>query len=161
MDSKIRIKMGQIEVEFEGTEEFLKTDLFTLLERIAELYNKKKQSSEEIPPAEESDSNGESNKLSNVSITTIASKLKVKSGKELIIAACAYFTFVAGLHEFSRLQILNEMQNAKNYYRKNFSKNLTRYIQQLLTEGVINETASKKYSLRAPYKQKLEKEFAN
>jgi hypothetical protein len=160
MDSKIRIKMGQIEVEFEGTEEFLKTDLLSLLEKIAELYQKK-QPNEGILPDEESSSDSESSKLGNVSITTIASKLKVKTGKELVIAACAYFTFVRGIHEFSRVQILKEMQEAKNYYQNNYSKNLTRYIQQLLTEDVVNETAAKKYSLRAHYKQKLEKELAN
>ena len=38
MTSKIRIKLGPIEVEYEGTESFLKEELPQLLEAVANLY---------------------------------------------------------------------------------------------------------------------------
>ena len=38
MTSRIRIKMGTIEVDYEGSEEFLKNDLLGLLESIVTIY---------------------------------------------------------------------------------------------------------------------------
>ena len=40
MTSKIRIKLGAIEVEYEGSEQFLKEELPQLLTAVSELYAK-------------------------------------------------------------------------------------------------------------------------
>ena len=40
MNSKIRIKLGPIEVEYEGSEAFLKEELPQLLTAVSDLYSK-------------------------------------------------------------------------------------------------------------------------
>jgi hypothetical protein len=38
MTSKIKIKMGAIEIDYEGSEEFLKEELPSLLKTVSDLY---------------------------------------------------------------------------------------------------------------------------
>ena len=47
MTSKIRIKMGFIEVEFEGSEQFLKEELPDLLTGVSQLHSKSSLASED------------------------------------------------------------------------------------------------------------------
>lgn len=81
MSSKIRIKIGEIEVEYEGTEEFLKKELPELLKTVSELYRPLNAGggSTFVPP-------------SNLQLSTanIAAKLDAKTGPDVVIAACAH-----------------------------------------------------------------------
>ena len=163
MTSKIRIRMGQVEVEFEGSEEFLRNDLLNLLTTACDLYNNQSIIDEVASENEDRDLNTSPHRSYNSSLkwstATIAAKLGVKNGKHLVIAACTHLHFESNQESFTRAQILDEMKKATGYYQQNYSKNLSRYIQQLMKDGTIIESAKHTYALSASRLISLEQEL--
>lgn len=159
MTSKIRIKLGPIEVEYEGTESFLKEELPQLLEAVANLY---KQSG--IPEIKQdgSGSSGTGTGPALLQSTTgaIAAKLGCKTGPELALAAAARLTFATGKEKFSRKELLSEMQTASAYYKSSHGSNLSTTLTALIKDGVFLEPAKDTYSLSATKKTELGKQLA-
>jgi hypothetical protein len=139
MSSKIRIKIGEIEVDYEGAEEFLKKELLDLLKALAELH-------EANPHAVLSKQFSGSPEL-KLSISSIASKLGVKKGPELILAACAHIALVQGKTAFDQKDILTEMKKAAGYFKQSYMKNLTNYLRALVKNGTLTEPTSGTYSI--------------
>jgi hypothetical protein len=159
MTSKIRIKLGPIEVEYEGTESFLKEELPQLLEAVANLY---KQSG--IPEIKQdgSGSSGTGTGTALLQSTTgaIAAKLGCKTGPGLALAAAARLTFATGKEKFSRKELLSEMQTASAYYKSSHGSNLSTTLTALIKDGVFLEPAKDTYSLSATKKTELGKQLA-
>lgn len=165
MDSKIKIKMGPIEIEYEGSEAFLKEELPALLSAVSDLYKESgvtdfvdtgATSSPAIISPEATGSTG------TIQATTgsIAAKLGAKSGTDLIMAAAARLTLSLGLGSFSRSQITEEMKSASAYHKKTYVNNLTKYLNQLVKDGKLLETAKDTYALSASEKSSLEARIA-
>lgn len=161
MTSKIRIKLGPIEVEYEGTESFLKEELPQLLEAVANLY---KQSG--IPEIKQDGSGssgtgtGTGTALLQSTTGAIAAKLGCKTGPELALAAAARLTFATGKEKFSRKELLSEMQTASAYYKSSHGSNLSTTLTALIKDGVFLEPAKDTYSLSATKKTELGKQLA-
>jgi hypothetical protein len=161
MTSKVRIKMGPIEVDYEGSEEFLKEELVNLLTSVSKLYKESGMASAVLTP----DSGGAGSgsgaaKTVQGTSATIAAKLGVDSGPDLVMAACARLTFVLRKQAFSRKEILEEMKTASGYYKKSYSNNLSTYLQGLVSDGKLLETSTDNYSLNSPTKSNLEERLA-
>jgi hypothetical protein len=160
MDAKIRIKMGTIEVEYEGSEDFLKGELLSLL---SELLRLQKESATILgkPFSPPSDGDGEAKPPQGIqaTTTTIAAKLACKSGPDLIIAAALRLT-LTGSKTFSRQTLLDEMKTASGYYKKSFSGNLSHYLQTLVKGGKLFETATDIYVLNEATRKELEAKIA-
>jgi len=159
MTSRIRIRMGPIEIECEGTEDFLKEEFPKLLEKVSGFYESSGlhiPSEESIPGADDSTS-----KPGAVPLSTgaIAAKINGSSGPDLIIAASAHLTFVKEMRTFSRKQIHSEMKTAAAYYKKSYSNNLSRYLQRLVADDELIESANDQYALSAPTRSRLEKQL--
>src|SRR5689334_15090022 len=133
--SKIRIRMGDVEVEYEGPHSFLGTELPKLIATLTQLrpVTKSKQvddkddddeGADDEPPA--STSNG--SKSVQATVGAIAAKLGVKSGPDLIIAAAAKLSIVDGLGSFARKDLLKAMRSATNYFKKTYRNNLSQYL---------------------------------
>ena len=156
MTSKIRIKLGPIEVEYEGSETFLKEELPQLLSAVSELYSTSGLTTDAPggnvlhPPS------------GNLQGTTgsIAAKLAVKQGPELIIAAAARLTFVSGKQTFSRQEIIEEMKSATAYFKKTYVKNLSAYLNTLLKDGKLLEPSAGIFSLSASSQSELKGRLA-
>ena len=146
--SKIKIKLGAIEVEYEGSETFLKEELPALLTAVADLYQK---SQPDAPSTTAVDATGDNAPINgtmnpngaangngaslNIGTTTsIAARLKVQSGPDLALAAAARLTFGDGRSVFTRKQLISEMKSAPNYYRESYLKNLSSTIHRLLKD---------------------------
>lgn len=161
MTSKLRIRIGEVEVEYEGSEEFLKKDLPQLLRIAMELHGADDGSAAE----------SKSNKKTSVSqpgavpsLTTgsIASKLDAKAGTDLMKAAAAHLTFVAQKETFSRQELLVEMQKAKSYYKTSYSANLSKYFKTALAkDGFLTESSSNAFALKAAARKDLETKLAH
>lgn len=152
MSSKIRIKIGSVEVEYEGPEEYLKKELPNLLEAVLKL-------SKEIGIAETTNNAStfaDSNGKVQGTTETLAAKLASKSGGDLLEAAAAQLTLVQGKSPFNRGQLLSEMQGATSYYKKTYSKNLSSYISTAVKDGALMETSKYNYALGAEIKKTLE-----
>ncbi len=156
MDTKIRIKMGPIEVEYEGSEGFLKEGLPKLIERVHELHGKTE--SEGGPQGTAPSVPGGT--VPKSSTASIAAKLGCKSGPDLLIAAGAHFTFSKGLETFTRKQLLSEMKTAKAYYRKSYRANLTSHLNGLVKAGKLNEPSNETYCLGVETRKSLEARLA-
>ncbi|MBR8056455.1 hypothetical protein [Burkholderia dolosa] len=171
--SKIKIKLGAIEVEYEGSETFLKEELPALLSAVSDLY----QSSQidlsptglSAVPADNGSLNGAAtangtashNGASMVGTTNaIATRLNVKSGPDLILAAAARLTIGSGMGVFPRQRLIDEMRTAPNYFKGSILKNLSASLQRLLKDGKLNEPSRGHYALTASCRADLEAQLA-
>lgn len=156
--SKIRIKLGAIEVEYEGSEAFLKEELPQLLAAVSDLHSKSGGSPSFHGDAGSSENSGATTGGKKIEATTasIAARLQAKSGPELIMAAVARITFALGQDVCSRQRISQEMKSAASYYKKTYMNNLTRYLDVLVKDNKLNEPSSGNYALTAGAKAELE-----
>jgi hypothetical protein len=155
MTSKVRIKAGSVEVEFEGSEEYMKDELPTLVEL---LYS--------LSPADDSDEEEESVELQatvdtskqklQMTTNTIAAKLNAKKAGDLILAACGHLALVKGATTYSRSNILAEMKLATNYYKATMNKNLSGSLRTLVKQNKLLETATDTYALDANTQKTIE-----
>ncbi|MCE9612600.1 MAG: hypothetical protein K8R23_20555 [Chthoniobacter sp.] len=148
--NKIRIKYGQLEVEFEGSEDFIKSELPELLETVTGLLKAAgtevadTESGSVLPP-----SAGTSQPGLTLSTSSIAHKLGFKEGSDLVLAACAHLAFAQAKESFSRAEILKEMKAAKTYFKTSYSSNLSNYIQTLVKSNKLLEGSGGSYALHA------------
>lgn len=159
MESKIKIKMGPIEIEYEGSEAFLKEELPALLTAVSDLY-KESGVTEPVEPAPAAAAAVSSTGTIQATTGSIAAKLGAKSGTDLILAAAARLTLSLGLGSFSRSQITEEMKSASSYHKKTYVNNLTKYLNQLVKDGKLLETAKDTYALSASEKSSMEARIA-
>jgi len=157
--SKFRIKMGVIEVEYEGSDEFLKKELPELLAAVSRLHQEHGSSSAaeaDSPPPKRSAS-----KTSKGTTASIAAKLGCKSGGDLLIAAAAQLTFVEGKETFDRKELTAACRAGKNYFKSTYVNNLTTYLAKLVSSGQLNEVSEDEYALSAPEMKSLEAKLAS
>ncbi len=164
MTSKIKIRIGQIEIEYEGSEEFLKEELPDLLQAVTKLHKEAGSVPPSIPSAEEPNSNSSSppsfdgSKLGTTN--SIAAKLGAKTGSELAIAAAAKLVLGSGLEQFTRKQLLQEMKNATQYYKSTYGSNLSSTIKTLVGDHRFIERSKDTYALKADLVATLESQLA-
>lgn len=162
--SKIKIKLGAIEVEYEGSETFLKEELPQLLSAVSDLYAKSRDSIDASLNQNGSRTNdkaggntiGGSRPKLEATTGSIAAKIGCNSGPDLIIAAAARLTFVLEEPTFARQKIVDEMKTASAYYRATFLSNLTSYLNNLVKDGKLNEPSQGNYALTASILKDLE-----
>jgi len=163
--SRIKIKMGAIEVECEGSENFLKQELPELIKSVSEMYSNSIPSIPEDEPVEteitEAASANQTNDTLNIGTTgSVAAKLSVKSGADLLIAAAARLTFGLGKSTFSRKEVLTEMKSATSYYKTSYGGNLTKYLSRAVKDGKFLETSKGVYAIQATLSTSLKSRLA-
>jgi hypothetical protein len=161
--SKLRIKAGAFELDYDGTDEFIKHDLLGLISSVSNIVTKSGLAIEtdtdedKGSPKKKKSASGE--KLTQLSTGSIASKLKIESGPDLIIAACAHLNFEKGEAACKRPEIVAQMKTATSYYKKSYLANLTSYLIRLVKAGKLVEGSTGEYALKAEYAQKLKEQL--
>ena len=150
MESKIRIKLGPIEVEYEGSESFLKHELPDLIKTVSALYKAANI------PLDKPDPGAGSIQLSTNSIAT---KLHCKSGPDLAIAAAAHLTLAKNISVFSRKALLDEMKTATSFYKSSYANNLSKTLNALLKHD-LNEPSSGNFALTEKKKEEVRAKLA-
>jgi hypothetical protein len=145
MTSKIRVKIGDIEIDYEGADDFLKKDLLNLIKNISEI-NIPEGGSTGGKNDEEKPHGGGRGGAGHSSTAFFAHKIGAKSGSDLILAA-SYHMAMNGKESFSSTDIITEMRNASAYFKKNYVANLSKYLKTLSKSGQLNESGKNKYSL--------------
>lgn len=167
MDStaKIRVKVGSMEIEYEGDPAFLDGGIETLLVAMGELATRVPNESDPKVAQQSVDANGDNaTPLSgefNFSTNTIAAHLDAKTGPELAICAIAHLELVKGNGSSIRSEILGEMKNATTYYSTSMSSNMTKNLANLTKAKRINQTAKDTYSLSASERKQIEVKVAD
>lgn len=140
MSIKVTIRLGELEVKYEGSEEFLKYELANTISALAEVDISNIVSPSNISNHIDENLNkqisttkAEAEPL-QLTLSTIASQLNVKTGTELALAACAHLTLVDKKQKLRRSDILNDMKTATGFYNANQGSNLTASLKTLITE---------------------------
>lgn len=165
MESKIKIKIGPIEIEYEGSEAFLKEELPALIAAVTNLHRESgicDSVETPTPIIENNNSNEFIPKGNTLNLTTgsIAARLGVKTGPELILAAAARLILSLGQENFTRSQLSTEMKSASAYYKQTYMKNLTSALNRLLKEDKLFEISKDKYSISASTISEMESRLA-
>ena len=142
---KLRLKVSSGEVDYEGSEEFLKDHVIGIFERTLS----EKPAVGKYAPSESDDEVVDDRKGMNLATASIASILSVDSGPELIIAAAARLQSVIGKENFTRKELLEEMKQGSGYYRGTYSRNLSSYINRLVRDKELHMVGTDTYALPA------------
>ena len=156
---KIQLKVGQSEIAYEGPISFLQNELLDFVKEATDCC--KANTPSDDAASKETPLTPNKDKKLDLSMTTIASHLKVKSGPDLILAACAHLTFVEGKEQFPRKEILATMRDASGFYNKNHEKVLTRDLRRLIAKKSVNEISKNSYALHAEKKKELETQLSD
>ena len=163
MDTKISVKVGTIEVEYEGEASFLTHGLNDLLLNLSNILaatpqfitKSQLENTNEIIIDQKAHET-RSNNFPQMSTSNIAARLPAKSAKDLVLCAMANLQLVKKQEKQKRQYILTEMQTATSYYKQTMAKNLTRTLDSLLKSKEINEIGKDEYSLSAATVKKFE-----
>ncbi len=164
--SKISIKLGSIEVEFEGSETFLKDELPELLTAVAKLYRDAGLSDEaravKIKEPSPSSLSSSATSLSSEefgTVSSIAAKLGCSSGPDLILAALLRMVR-AGNMQVARKALTEEMKAATGFYKTTYTSNLTSSLTSLIKTDAVREVAKGIYTLSVKKREELESKLA-
>jgi hypothetical protein len=145
MPTKLKLKMGSIEIEYEGEEKFLKDELPDLLGTVKELGDFADERGA-APPSSNGKSTGDAGSK-QLSTSVIASKLNCKQGADLIEAAAFYLIGVLNKETFTRDELIREMRSAKAFFKKSYVNNLSNYLKQLISGQRLNEVGTDVFSM--------------
>jgi len=165
--SKIRIKIGAVEVEYEGTDDFLRDELPLLLDKLATLGTRVPESIQagldNQAPVESrrQPANGSLGPFDLGTCTTVAANLGAKTGPELALAAAAKLIIGDSRNSFTRKELLDEMKSATSYYNKNIGSNLSTTITTLVKGKKFREVAKDTYGLAADVITELRSRLAS
>jgi hypothetical protein len=153
MSSKIKIKIGNIEFEYEGETEFSQDDikdLFSHLETLSVPAVAVTEAAQDTV-VEKKTPNG-----AKIHTSTIATRLGGKGASNLAIASAAHLQIVQGKESFTRQELLSDMRSATTHYNKNMSTNHSKTLASLVTQQVINQISADSYSLSSGKMAELE-----
>lgn len=136
MPIKIRVKAGEVEIEYEGPEELLKQVLPDIIKEIPGLIKQSPSPATVKSPTE-----------MQATTASLAARFQAKSGTDLIMAAAAHLSLVKKKESFSREELLDQMKSASQFYKPTYSNNLSKYIKTLIKDGKLNEPSTNQYTL--------------
>jgi hypothetical protein len=147
--SKVAVRYGTIEFEFEGSEDFIKEGLLDLISDAMELGNTN-------PASDVSSQRMSPGQPLNISVKTMSAKLGNSTGSDLARAAAAYLTLVQNRETFSQAEILNAMKSAVGIYKRStHGKNSGKIILNLVSNGVLLETAAGTFALAEAQREQI------
>ena len=162
--AKIRIKVGTMELEYEGDPAFLTGGIEALLVTMGGLAANVPAEVLPMPPKQTVNGSIEPAQVHNGSpaftTNTIAAHLDAKSGPELVICAMARLEIAQGKATSSRSEILAEMKSATTYFKETMTSNLSSSLAGLTKTKRINQQAKDIYSLSSTEKKAVEAKVA-
>lgn len=159
MTNRIRVRAGNIEVEYEGEEDFLKGQLQEAVLSFLRALTPLSEGLEKPAVAGAGSTDIPSSEIQGTT-ANIAARLDARTGPDLALAAAAHLGLGKGLQTFSRKALLQEMKSTTQYYRPSYSANLTRIITSLTKENKLNEPSSGNLSLTAAAEKELRVKLA-
>jgi hypothetical protein len=162
-DARIRLKLGHIEIEYEGNASFLRDGLLATVKELLELQKKNPSiaapaSAAPAPPAPPAA--GGVGQFDH-STDTIATLLKADSGPDLVMAAAAHLHFVKGQPKFTRKQIVAEMKSSTSHYKKSYFGNLSTALTALTSKDRLRLLSKDTYAVSNTERTALEAKLAN
>lgn len=152
-ESKIKIRMGAIEIEYEGSTQFLKEEFLELVEAVSKLHKATHEplsGTGSVEAASKQPITVNVNEAKIVGSTNeIAKKLGGENGTQLIVAAAAKLFFVDGKSTFSNVELRKEMNSATSFVDKSMKSNFAANLKSAVLKDKLKETGTDTYSLPA------------
>tara|TARA_B100001971_G_C18231900_1_gene564471 strand:- start:1346 stop:1843 length:498 start_codon:yes stop_codon:yes gene_type:complete len=148
-NSKLQLKIGSFEVSFEGDLQDLRSALPELIKTVnSELPKDAIVTVGEVLEDSIIASTSIKTANSNLNETTssIATKMGVKSGKELITAAVVHLAVVEKREQFSRRDIIEQMRTT-SFFKQTYVNNMTKSLVGLIKDKVLLERSKDVFSL--------------
>lgn len=163
--TRLRVKLGAAEIEYEGDAQFLKDEVMPTVGRMLELVQERADLQRPAPTMIQANSVETPLPLPNGSkpshsTNTIATLLNASTGGDLAIAAAARLILIDGKETVSRSDLLKEMQGATTFYKQTMSNNLTTTLKALAKDDRLRLVGSNTYSLSHKERQTLEQKLA-
>jgi hypothetical protein len=160
--AKIRIKVGTMELEYEGDSTFLTIGIDPLLEKMGGLlYRMPDEVASIAEPTKQSGlANSADQRTSDFSTSTIASYAGGKTGPQLLICAMAHLEIVQSKQSSTRSEILGEMKKASGYYLESMNSNLSTTLDRLTKTKKIHKLGTEKYVLNVDTRKEIEGKLA-
>jgi hypothetical protein len=155
MESKIRIRLGEVELDYEGSEAFLKDNLQSLLKIVTDLSGSQQDEETNKGFAAGVHGGDHSGQRIQLSTNSIAAKLPSSTGPELATVAAVHLTLTKGQDTFSRKQLLAEMRTAAGYFKTSYGKNFSQSLRSLLKDGTLTESSTGNFSLAAKVREDM------
>lgn len=156
---RLRIKLSNFEIEYEGEDSFDKDGVLALLKDVMAIVpqiNSSAGSNSDLTAAERGGwSRGA------VTIATIAAHLDPDGTQDVAMCALAKLQIVDGKQQVSKADIWEEMKGATGYFKSAMSRNFPRDLGRMVKGKKINEVGSGIYSLTAGSAKELEAKLAN
>jgi hypothetical protein len=166
-NTRFRVKLGGAEIEYEGSEQFLKAEVIPTVAKIFELVeiqSELRQSSEVRfieAPRDVLAEQGNNNQKFDHSTTNIAVILGTKTAVDLALAAAAHLTIVRGRDSFTRQELLEALRSAPSFYKKADANNHSKTLQSLVKSGQLREGHGGNYALTAKIRSELEQKLVD
>lgn len=158
MDLKFGLKIGHIEMQFEGSAEIFEAKFEPVLKELVE-FGKGNFDLQEV-----SKTNGVSapskNPVPSMTVKSVAAKLGANSGSDLLYAAIATLSVLKQKEKITRQEINDEMKAAVGYYKPSYSSNLSNYIETLLKQGTLIEVSKDVFAVKESARSEMELKLA-
>jgi len=154
--SKLRIKIGNVEFEYEGDAEFSHESIKDLFTHMEDLSNSAADTSAQ-PPADSLPSQNSESKSPSIHTASIAARLTAKSATDLALASAAHLQIVLGRDVFNRQELLDDMKTAPAFFKASMNNNHSKTIATLVGNQSFNQVSGTTYSLTVAKRSELEK----
>lgn len=151
---KLKLNVGGVELDYEGDEDFLKSNLPSLLETISKHVGAPRSANK--APEETSTTTRVTPGTLNHSTNTVAKLLDAQTGPDLIMAAVAKKIIVDRADTINRQTIASEMRSATSYFKKTYMNNLSAYLDTLTKADSLRLISENVYGLPAKVRAALE-----
>jgi hypothetical protein len=165
MPTKLKIKMGHIEFEYEGDAAYdneAVKDLFSHIESLAGAAPP--GTFDALPPLNDPENGGGGadipEDIANLSVQTVAARLGGKSTRDVTLAAAAHLQVCEGRRSFTRRELLADMQQANGYYNQIMSSNLSKTLRALVAGKLLMTMTGDQMSLSAKELERLKAKLA-
>lgn len=160
-EAKIRIKIHDCELEFEGDEAFAKEGALLLLKEAIALSTEKFEVANKSGQQSAASNSQGSHLNSGLAISTIAAHLKPDGTQDLAMCALAKLQIIDGKTQAEKSEIWEEMKGASGYFKSTMGRNFPRDLNRMVRGKKINEVGSNVYSLTAASLSELEGKLAD
>ena len=154
MTIKARIKTATLEVEYEGAVEFFKNEFLEIIGTLKDQTGTGQPSHSSATRVIDSGAPAPSG--SSGTTRSLAARLGVKTGPDLLMAAAGRLHLVEDRASFKRQDLLEEIKTASGYYKANMGKNLSQNLKTLIKDGKLIELANEVYTVSADARTELE-----
>lgn len=165
MQTKLKIKIGHIEFEYEGDAVYDKEavkDLFSHIESLTVIApTDTADTTSQLNDFENGDGGDDStDDITNLSVQTVAARLDSKSARDVALAAAAHLQICQGKTNFTRRELLTSMQQAHGYYNQTMRGNLSTALQRLVSGKLLMTLTGNQMSLSANELARLKAKLA-